>query len=133
MAPKNWLIPRLKHLQEICEDVQLRDWVSVRNYHKICMHRIEQGTATWGGSADLKANLKMRYIYMAQGQAPTKSSVSTDVGPRSLRKTAPARKISSSKQFPSVAAVSPCEEFNVEKGCHLGHLTMGSRIVVHIV
>jgi hypothetical protein len=66
VAPRSQLVHRLKHLQEIMEDTQLRDWPRVRAYHKVFMHNIEQGTAQWAGCSDLKASLKMRYIYSAE-------------------------------------------------------------------
>ena len=116
VAPKSQLVHRLRHLQGICEDVQLRDWARVRNYHKIFMHRIEQGTATWGGSADLKANLKMRYIYMAQGDVLSKPSVRADGGAKGSKKAASSRRPLSSTQS-AVAAASPCDVYNSEKGC----------------
>jgi hypothetical protein len=99
--------------------------VRFKNVHKTFMHRIEHGMVTWGEPADLKAILKMHYIYKMQEQVPSISSVFTEGGPRSLRRQAPARKPSRSKQTSSAAAVTPCEVFNAVKGCHLGAFQHG--------
>jgi hypothetical protein len=115
IAPRSQLVHRFKHLQEIMEDVQLRDWPKVRAYHKVFMHHIEQGTAHWAGCSELKASLKMRYIYMAGEPTTSKDGSGVD-GATKGRKKPPSTKPGSTYKSTMEATV-PCEDFNSPDGC----------------
>jgi hypothetical protein len=123
------LVPRLNHLKEMVEDIQIRDWPRVKAYHKVFMQHIEQGTAVWGHSKDLKNNLKMRYIYMAPVIRASKS-VNPDTPLDSPLKPKRPRKRGGKKAFTQDRAdwekATPCAAFNSSRGCahdvsHEGH------------
>jgi hypothetical protein len=99
-APREELIPRIKFLEALMADVQLRDWGKAKGFYRVWMQLVEQGKADWADSKEQQDILKMRHLYLAVSPKGKKGSPSSKVsfskgnkGPGSSKPTGKGKKV----------------------------------------
>ncbi len=118
---------KVAHCVDLMDDAQVRDWESVRAFHKVWMHSLEQKRVNWAGSEAAKLKMKLRHIVMAPEPPKTRASAHPNLSSATSGRSAgvkggsdkkPTRKRKAGTGVTKLAeGMMPCKAFNDPRGC----------------